>query len=498
MFIGIDLGTTYSLGAYINENGLPVIIPNAEGENKTPSVVFFESEDSVVVGKSAKMNSGMYPDDVVSAIKNYMGQTKKITSSHGKTYTPESISSFILKKIVLDSATFLNLDEPIKDVVVTIPAYFTDAQRKATEDAVNIAGLKLLGTINEPTAAALYYATETKLNHSNVLIYDLGGGTFDVTIIRVDDDDVRVLSTGGLSNVGGRFFDQAIVDYVCEQFEDKHDIDLEEDEYEYQELFVRAEDAKIQLSRQMKTLIPIKVERIRENVEITREYFNEVIEKFYKRSEFVVKKAISEAGLEIKDIDKVILVGGSSRIPYIQERLSKILGDVISREGNPDEVVALGAALFGKQLTAKEESGKRIQDVCSHSIGIAVIDPVEKQRVNSILINRNSKLPVSVTRSFRTAVECQTEVDLTITEGEFRELTDVAILNSKMIKLPENLHKGTKVEIRLQLDESQLLHVYIAIPDAGYEDEYRFERITNLSEQEVEMLTGLIADYEVR
>lgn len=497
MFIGIDLGTTYSLGAYINENGTPVIIPNAEGENKTPSVVFFESEDSVVVGKSAKMNSGMYPDDVVSAIKNYMGQSKKITSSHGKTYTPESISSFILKKIVLDAATFLNLNEPIKDVVVTIPAYFTDAQRKATEDAANIAGLNLLGTINEPTAAALYYATETKLNHSNVLIYDLGGGTFDVTIIRVDDDDVRVMSTGGLSNVGGRFFDQAIVDYVCEQFEEKHDIDLEDDEYEYQELFVRAEDAKIQLSRQMKTLIPIKVERIRENVELTREYFNEIIEKFYKRSEFVVKKAIAEAGLEIKDIDKAILVGGSSRIPYIQERLSKILGDVISREGNPDEVVALGAALFGKQLTAKD-SGKRIQDVCSHSIGIAVIDTNVNQRVNSILIKRNSKIPVSVTRSFRTAVEYQTEVDLTITEGEFRELTDVAILNSKKIVLPDNLRKGTKVEIRLELDESQLLHVYIAIPDAGYEDEYRFERITNLSEKEVELLTGLIADYEVR
>lgn len=497
MFIGIDLGTTYSLGAYINENGIPVIIPNAEGENKTPSVVFFESEDSVVVGKSAKMNSGMYPDDVISAIKNYMGQPKKITSSHGKTYTPESISSFILKKIVMDSVTYLNLEQPVKDVVVTIPAYFTDAQRKATEDAVNIAGLNLLGTINEPTAAALYYATETKLNHSNVLIYDLGGGTFDVTIIRVDDDDVRVMSTGGLSNVGGRFFDQAIVDYVCEQFEDKHDIDLEDDEYEYQELFVRAEDAKIQLSRQMKTLIPIKVERIRDNIEITREYFNEIIEKFYKRSEFVVKKAITEAGLEIKDIDKAILVGGSSRIPYIQERLSKILGEVISREGNPDEVVALGAALFGKQLTDKA-SGKRIQDVCSHSIGIAVIDTVEKQRVNSILIKRNSKLPVSVTRSFRTAVECQTEIDLTITEGEFRELTDVAILNSKKISLPDNLSKGTRVEIRLQLDESQLLHVYIAIPDAGYEYEYKFERITNLSEEEVEMLTGLIADYEVR
>ncbi|MBE5949633.1 MAG: Hsp70 family protein [Lachnospiraceae bacterium] len=497
MVIGIDLGTTYSLGAYIDDKGEAEIIPNSEGENKTPSVVYFESADSVVVGKAAKMNSGMYPDDVVSAVKNFMGKQKKISSSYGKTYTPESISSFILKKIVSDAGTFLNASEPIKDVVVTIPAYFTDAQRKATEDAVNIAGLNLVGTINEPTAAALYYATKSKLDHANVLIYDLGGGTFDVTIIRVDGDSVEVKSTGGLSNVGGRFFDEKIVEFVCETFEELHDIDLEDDEYEYQELFVRAEDAKIQLSKQAKAVIPVRVGKIRENIEITREFFNECIENFYKRSEYIVKTAISEAGLKVEDIDKAILVGGSSRIPYIEERLGKLLNMPLSREGNPDEVVALGAALYGKQLTGNN-ANKKIQDVCSHSIGIAVVDMATKQRVNSILIPRNSKLPATVSRSFRTVVENQTEVELTITEGEFVELTDVTILNSTKIVLPEKLRQGTKIEIRLQLDEAQLLHVFMVIVDINYEKEYKFERITNLSEEDVVMLTGLIADYEVR
>jgi molecular chaperone DnaK len=501
MVLGIDLGTTYSVGAYLDENGNPQVITNMEGSQTTPSVVYFENANSVVVGQSAKDNSIINPEDVVSAVKNYMGEKKVYRSTHGQEYTPEVISSFILKKIVSDSEKRLDLKEPIKDVVITIPAYFTDAQRTATEDAAKIAGLNLIGTINEPTAAALYYAVSTKLNHANILIYDLGGGTFDVTIIRVDDDDIVVKSTGGLSKVGGRFFDEDIVEYVRDYIEDKYEIDLEDEEYvdAYQELFGRAEKAKWQLGNQEKATIAVRTVTVRDNVTITREQFEKIVAKLYKRTEYVVKKAIKDAGMEASDLDKVILVGGSSKIPYIENHLSELTGLSPSHEVHPDLVVAQGAALYGKQLTRSsgQTGDKVIHDVCSHSIGIVTIDPVTYKKINSIQIKRNSALPVTVKMPFRTAVANQEKVELSITEGEFTELTDVAIISSTDIILPKGLSKGTKGEILLQLDTSQLVGVYVKIPSADYEEKFTFERSANLSEDEVEMLTGIIADYDV-
>ncbi len=498
MFLGIDLGTTYSVGAYIDENGEPQVIINTEGSRITPSVVYFESNDSVVVGQTAKDNSIINPDDVVSAVKNYMGEQKKFPTSHGEEYTPEVVSSLIVKKVVADAEKYLNSEEKIKDVVVTIPAYFKDAQRKATEDAISISGLNLLGTINEPTAAALYYAVKTKMNHANILIYDLGGGTFDVTIVRIDDDNIEVKSTGGISKVGGRFFDQEIVDYVCEVIEDKYDIDLEDEEYldTYQELYERAEKAKIQLSNQEKATIAVRTGTIRENVVVKRELLESIVAKLYKRTEFSVKKALRDAGISAADIDKAILVGGSSRIPYIENHLSQLLGMTLSHEVNPDEVVALGAALYAKQLVGADVK-KTIHDVCSHSIGVVAIDRNTRKKTNSILIKRNSQIPVAVSQRFRTIIDNQEEIELSVTEGEFAELSDVSILNSTRIQLPEQLAAGTRVEIKLQLDEAQLVHVYLLIPDIGYEKEYKFKRNANLSEEEVAMLTGIIADYEV-
>lgn len=503
MVLGIDLGTTYSVGAYLDEKGEPHVITNMEGAQTTPSVVYFESTSSVVVGQTAKDNSIINPDDVVSAVKNYMGEKRVFRSSHGQEYTPEVVSSFILKKIVSDSEKRLDMTESIKDVVITIPAYFTDAQRTATEDAVKIAGLNLLGTINEPTAAALYYAVSTKLNHANILVYDLGGGTFDVTIIRIDDSDVIVKSTGGLSKVGGRFFDEELVDYVRDYVEDKYDIDLEDEEYvdAYQELFGRAEKAKWQLGNQEKATIAVRAGSVRENIVITRERFEEIVSKLYKRTEYVVKKAIKDAGIEACDLDKVLLVGGSSKIPYIEKNLSALLNKTLSHEVHPDLVVAQGAALYGRQLTAKREElgadNKIIHDVCSHSIGVITIDPITCKKINSIQIKRNTSLPTEAKMNFRTAVENQEMVELSITEGEFVEVTDVAIISTANIKLPPNLSKGTKGEIHLQLDTSQLVHVFVSIPSANYEEEFTFERSANLSEDEVQMLTGIIADYDV-
>ncbi len=502
MVLGIDLGTTYSVGAYIDEDGKPQVITNMEGEQTTPSVVYFENEGSVVVGQTAKDNSFIYPEDVVSAVKNSMGRKMTFKSSHGQEYTPEVVSSFILKKIVKDAQKRLDLKEPIKDVVVTIPAYFTDAQRTATEDAAKIAGLNLKGMINEPTAAALYYAVSTKMNHANVLIYDLGGGTFDVTIVRLDDDDVVVKSTKGLSKVGGRFFDEEIVEYVRDYIEDKYDIDLEDEEYAdaYQELFERAEKAKCMLSNKESTSIAVRTGTVRESVEITRAQLEKIVAKLYNRTEYIVKEAIKDAGMEITDLDKVILVGGSSKIPYIEQHLTSLLGKEPSHEVHPDLVVAQGAALYGKQLTSPTGTGagdKVIHDVCSHSIGIVTIDPGTHKEINTIRIKRNSQLPIDSEIKAKTILDNQRAVKLTVTEGEFKEVSDVTILSSNDIELPDGLPAGTRLIIKLHLDKSQIVHMIVEIPDAGYQSEFTFTRSTNLSSDEVKLLTGIIADYDV-
>lgn len=500
MVLGIDLGTTYSVGSYIDENGEPKAIVNTEGSNVTPSVVYFENKNSVVVGQAAKDNSIISPENVVSAVKNYMGKKQIFKSTYGQEYTPEVISSFILKKVVGDANIYLNPKTPIKDVVVTIPAYFTDAQRKATEDAAKIAGLNLLGILNEPTAAALYYAHKTKLKKGNVLVYDLGGGTFDVTIIQIEGENIIVKSTGGLSKVGGRFFDQDIVDYVCEYIDEKYDVDLEDEEYldAYQELYERAEKVKIQLSSQQKAYIAVRAGKVRENVEITREFLEKIVGKLYQRSEFVVKKAMKDAGLTYSDLDRVIMAGGSSRIPYIKEKLQKLVGFEPSRDVNPDEVVGLGAAIYGEILSGKKKDSKKtIQDVCSHSIGIVTLDAKTSKKINSIQIHRNSRIPVSVTNTFRTAVDNQKGIELSVTEGEFVELTDVTIISTTYLELPSGLKKGTKIEIKLQLDMAQLIHVFVSIPAVRFEKEFSFERQANLSEDDIVKLTGLIADYEI-
>lgn len=503
MVLGIDLGTTYSVGAYIDNEGKPQVITNMEGEMTTPSVVYFESENSVIVGQTAKDNSFIYPEDVVSAVKNSMGQKITYKSSHGQEYTPEVVSSFILKKIVNDSQKRLDMKEKIKDVVVTIPAYFTDAQRMATEDAVRIAGLNLVGMINEPTAAALYYAVSTKLNHANILIYDLGGGTFDVTIVRIDDNDVVVKSTKGLSRVGGRFFDEDIVDYVRDYIEDKYDIDLEDEEYAdaYQELFERAEKAKCQLSNKETTTIAVRTGTIRESVEITRAQFEKFVTKLYNRTEYIVKEAVKDAQMTMSDIDKVILVGGSSKIPYIETHLAELTGKEPSHEVHPDLVVAQGAALYGKQLSSKtegnDEETKVIHDVCSHSIGIVTIDPNTYKEINTIRIKRNTQLPITAEIPVKTAVENQQIAKLTVTEGEFKEVSDVTILSSNDIELPSGLPAETRIIIKLHLDKSQLVHMIVSIPATGYQSEFTFKRNTNLSSEEVKVLTGIIADYDI-
>lgn len=500
MILGIDLGTTYSVCAYVDDNGEPQVVTNMEGQRTTPSVVYFESENSVIVGQNAKENIICNPNDVVSAIKNHMGDSNfRFIPSTREEYSPEVISGLILKKLVSDANAFLGAEPPVKQVVITIPAYFTDAERTATENAARIAGLELVRTINEPTAAALYYAVKSKIDHANILIYDLGGGTFDVTIIRVDGSNVTVKSTKGMQHVGGRFFDEEIVTLIHDYIEEKYDVDLEDEEYldVYQELFNHAEKAKISLSRQEKVMIPIRTGEFKERFTLTRADFEKIVARLYKRTEYCIKTAIEDAGITIGDIDKAILVGGSSRIPYIEQNLQQLLGMPLSHEVNPDEVVAMGAALFGKQLEDAGSVSKVISDVCSHSIGIVSYEELTLKKYNKILIEHNTPLPCSVSQPFKTVSENQQKIKLSVTEGKFREIDDVKIISESEIELPPGLPRGTRVEVEISLDVSQLVHVWLRIPSVGYENEFKFQRISNLSEAEVEQMTGLIADYDV-
>lgn len=436
------------------------------------------------------------PQGVVTAVKNYMGRQKEFHLSDGKTYTPEVISSFILRRLVQDAERFSG--EKVEGAVVTIPAYFTDAQRKATEDAASLAGLKLLATINEPTAAAIYYASRLRESKPmNIMVYDLGGGTFDVTVIRAQDMDVKVLSTHGLSGVGGKFFDQAIVDYVCQQFAEKYDIDLEDEEYldEYQELVLKAENCKIQLSSKESALIPLRVGKAKESVTVTRSFLEESVRKLYLRTEASIKKALRDAGLDFSQLDKVVLVGGSSKIPLIRKEIEALTGITPSLDMNPDEAVALGAAIYADLLSRPGQEA-RVSDVCSHGIGIVVISK-DREEVNHILIRRNSSIPCSVDESLYTTIADQSSIRLTLTEGDYTEVRDVTELAVQTIELPAGLARGTEVTVVLSLDANQLLHFHVRIPAAGIDKEYTISRAQNMSLQRLEELQGVALSRDI-
>lgn len=495
MILGIDLGTTFSAGAYIDDKGEPQIASNNDGGKLTPSVVFFDpdSNNEIIVGKAAKDNAILSPKNVVIDVKNYMGKNKIMKEYDGNKYTPEMISSFIIRKVVQDSEEYLG--QKIDGVVITVPAYFTDARRKATEDAAAIAGYPLLGMINEPTAAALCYQKKQKIANENVMIYDLGGGTFDVTILHIDDNEhIEVLSTDGLSNAGGRFFDQCIIDYVRDYIEREHDIDIEDEEYidVLQDLYKDAEEAKIVLSSRKTTNIIVKEGKIREKIVISREQFEEMISKIYRRTELKMEEALKSAGLEKKDIDRVLLVGGSSRIPYIAENVEKFIGRKPSKDINPDEAVAMGAAIYAD---LRRNKNIRFEDVCSHSIGVVVQKGNREE--NNIIIPKNSKLPVENEQRFRTMGDNQKQIELTVTEGEYLEVTDVTTIGKFEIDLPDHTPANSLLLIKIELDEHQLIHIHVALPDMGFKKEHHMKRTANMDEDAIKNVTGILRDYTV-
>ena len=492
-FLGIDLGTTYSAGAYIDDDGNARVIVNSEGTNTTPSVVYLETKEDAIVGQIAKDNSCIYPGQVVSLVKNSMGcvnpdQTPVMIKTDFGEYMPEAISSFILRKIVDDANAYLGLsgEDAITDVVVTIPAYFDDAQRKATDNAISMAGLNRLGMVNEPTAAALYYAQTNELTGSNILVYDLGGGTFDASIIHIEGGARDTVATKGLKNVGGSFFDKEIVQRICENFVKEHGIELTDDSFrsELQDLYTKVERAKIQLSSVMKTTIALRVGAVSVTYELTREELEEIVLKLYRKTEACMRQVLKDADLSVSQIDKVVLVGGCSRIPCIVEGIRNFFGKEPSRDVNPDEVVALGAAIFAKHRINDEEV--TITDVNSHSIGIRAIDATTNTEFNDILIKRNSKLPASVEREYILRGKDISSLFINVFEGEYREIEDVKEICAVDVSIPVDGVSDTRVVIKLEVDKYQILHLFVRLPDEGnIEREITFARKSNISESQI-------------
>lgn len=487
MMIGIDLGTTFSAAAYLDPDGVPQLICNSRGGRLTPSVVMEEEDGTIVVGEDARESMVLMGDAVVSTVKDHMGTDRKFLLPSGTAYSPEQISALILKKIVKDAGEFLG--EEIRQAVVTVPAYFNDAQRQATKDAGKMAGIDVVSLPNEPTAAALYYAFSSRMEQGRILVYDLGGGTFDASIVEIHGKQAEVIATGGIRKLGGHFFDQLILNHVADYLLQKYDLDVYDDEYidELQELSLKAESCKIQLSGRPSAQIVIRIGKVREKLEITREQFEKMISGFYARTESTVRMVLADAGMGWKDIDRLLLVGGSSRIPYIAGRLREFSGLEPSHELNPDEAVALGAALYASGLFEK------IRDVCSHSLGIVSRRGAGAEKYNSVIIPRNTALPARMSRDYYTGAGGMKRICLEVTEGEDEDLDYVSILAQIEIPLPPGIPRNTRVTVEMYLNGNQLLHVYARIhTDPEIYKEIEIPRSSNLDEEEIEEQTTLL------
>lgn len=500
MKIGIDLGTTNCCVAYIDKEGNPQIVPNDEGDRTTPSVIFFD-EDHVVVGMAAKEEAGINPENTISYIKRQMGD-ESFKFPRGDDYlTPEDLSAIILKKLKNMSEDYLG--EEVDSVVITVPAYFNDAQRKATQDAANIAGLKVLKIINEPTAAALAYGVNNKSEDQNIMIYDLGGGTFDAVAMELRGGNLRVLSTNGNKQLGGFDFDNALLGYVIEKIEEKYDVDLYDDEYAIEYLREKVEDAKKALSSKSKTNIVINYENIRDKIEITQEIFNDLIRSDVRRTCDMMNFTLEDAGLTWDQVDKTIFVGGSSRIKLVREMVEELIGKKPSLELNPDEVVAIGAAIQANLIesdgNANEHlSGIEIIDVNSHSLGMVALNE-EKEKINYIIIEKDSPLPCSVTSSFLSTVENQGFIDIGVVEGEEEDLNYCSIVSEMTIRLPEVQRPiGSEFLVTYSYDTDGIIHVDIFdSASQTFMQSIDIERKSNLSKQEIIEKKDKISNLEI-
>jgi len=491
--VGIDLGTTNSEVAYI-EAGKPVIIKSAEGQSYFPSVVAFTKDGEMLVGESAKRQAVTNPEGTIQRIKRKMGRGEKVTI-RGKQYSPEQISAFILQKIKKDAEEFLG--EKITEAVITVPAYFNDDQRQATKDAGKIAGLTVKRIINEPTAAALAYSLD-KEEDQKIVVYDFGGGTLDVTIMEVGGGVFEVLSTSGDTQLGGSDMDLALVDYIAEEFKKKHKVDLKKDPATLQRVLEAAEKAKMELSSTLQTdinlpyITVVNGEPKHLEIKLTRAKFEDIISPIVDRSDQPCRQALQDAKLKPEDINHVVLVGGTTRIPLVMKKVEEVFGKKPKREVDPMECVAIGAAIQAGVLSGEIDKDIVLLDVTPLTLSVETLGGV-----STPLIDRNTTIPTKKSKIFSTAADNQTSVEIHVLQGERPMAADNKSLGrfhlDGILPAPRGL---PQIEVTFDIDVDGILNVAAKDLGTGKEQSIRITGSTKLSDSEIERMKKEAKEHE--